>query len=316
MILSVCDVPDVLKVIKIIKLIITIIKIIVPIILIITCMIDYMKATGDGSDVGKVTGKIVKKIIAAVLIFIIPTVVNIIIKVVDPKQTTYLSCFSNATTEKIEALYKENMDKLIAIVEEKKDNASLQTAKLYMTNIKDKTLKKEYNDKLKKLEKEIQTPPITYNGLSPEEFMSKLNSMETPTMEKLKAAAKENGISDDYFVIIVGTTFNEGYYNDPYLYYGWASTMINVPATYESMKGWDPSNSSCTWQGGINFYSPTCVQTGYAHVDSNTKKAIYLALTNRNKKIVGCNGMDYTKDPSYVTIYESKVYNCRIIESK
>ena len=152
MILSVCDVPEVLKVIKIVNLVITIIKILVPIILIITCMIDYMSAVGN-NDIEKTNKRIVRKIIAAIIIFFVPTIINIIFDVVDPNNKTYISCLNNASDNNITSLYKTNMDKYMEEARSKKDNASYQAARNYLSNIKDPELRDKYYKELEEIKK-------------------------------------------------------------------------------------------------------------------------------------------------------------------
>jgi len=135
--------------------------------------------------------------------------------------------------------------------------------------------------------------------------------MSTPTMEQLKTAASSAGISEDYLKIIIGTTYNEGYFNDPYLYYGWASAMLNNHYTIDQMQGWDPTRS-----GEANFYSQTNINKGYSNASADALKSVYLALTERNTKIVECNGMYDTTPSSYNLLYSSTVYNCSIYETK
>ncbi len=103
MILSICDDPDVLSIMRIIILVVNIIKIIVPIILIVTGMISFAKAVVD-SEIEKPLKQLVTKIVASILIFLMPTLVSIVVNIVDTKDT-YYSCIENATKEKIEEGY-------------------------------------------------------------------------------------------------------------------------------------------------------------------------------------------------------------------
>ena len=135
--------------------------------------------------------------------------------------------------------------------------------------------------------------------------------MATPTESQLQSAAAKNGISNDYLVIVVGTTAREGYVNDPYLYYGWASAMLNNQVTIGQMQGWDPYHS-----GEANYYSQTNINNGYNTASDVVLKAVYLALTERNTKIIECNGMYSSTPSSYNCIYASSVYNCSIYEMK
>ena len=152
---------------------------------------------------------------------------------------------------------------------------------------------------------------VNFNGLSPEEFMRRLESMSTPTIEEIERAAELNGLDKEYVEILLGTTFNEGYIDDPYLYYGWSSAMINNPVTYEQMRGWEAAGGS--------YYSQSHIREGYdAAIDQNdtVMKAVYLALTERNEYINECDGMiaPGATPSNYTCIYDSEVYNCRIYE--
>ncbi len=135
--------------------------------------------------------------------------------------------------------------------------------------------------------------------------------MKTPSKSEIEQKASSLGISSDYLKIIIGTTAREGYVNDPYLYYGWASAMINVPVSLEQMQGWDPYHS-----GDANYYSWTNIINGYNSASSDVLQSVYLALTERNTKIVECNGMYSTTPSGYNLLYKSSVYNCSIYEKK
>ena len=136
--------------------------------------------------------------------------------------------------------------------------------------------------------------------------------MSTPTISQLEQAASSNGIDTYYLKIVIGTTEREGYYNDAYLSYGWSSAMINNPVSVQQMQGWDPSHS-----GDANYYSEKNIMNGYNNASSTTLKAVYLALTERNTKIVECNGMYNETPSSYNKIYTSPSYsNISIYEVK
>ena len=151
---------------------------------------------------------------------------------------------------------------------------------------------------------------VNFNGLSPEEFMKRLESMSTPTLEEIERAAELNGLDKEYVKILLGTTFNEGYIDDPYLYYGWCSAITNNQVTYDQMRSWEASGGS--------YYSQEHILEGYnnAQDDDTVMKAVYLALTERNEYINECDGMiSRDSTPSnYNCIYDSEVYNCRIYE--
>ena len=136
-------------------------------------------------------------------------------------------------------------------------------------------------------------------------------SINTPEYEELEKLAAENGVSSEYLKIVIGTTANEGYVNDPYLYYGWASAMINNQVSIEQMQGWDPYHS-----GESNFYSYTNIMNGYRNASDDVLKGVKLAFTDRNPKIIECNGMYNSTPANYNCLYQSSVYNCAIYAYK
>ena len=99
---GVCETPDILRVVYFIKIIINIIKIIIPIVLIIFVTIDCAKGVINEdkkfNDCLKVNSS---KIISAIFIFTIPTIVNIVLEIIDEK-TEYESCWINANSNDIE----------------------------------------------------------------------------------------------------------------------------------------------------------------------------------------------------------------------
>ena len=76
-----CQRRDISKLIKIVQIVIKIIFIGVPITLMISLMIDLMKAVKGDNDLDKVKPLIVKKCVSAVLIFLVPTFVNLILDI-------------------------------------------------------------------------------------------------------------------------------------------------------------------------------------------------------------------------------------------
>lgn len=156
-----------------------------------------------------------------------------------------------------------------------------------------------------------ETVVSTNTGISANDFNKELQSMSTPTREEIIQLAASIGLSKDYVVILIGTTQREGYIKDQYLYYGWASCLLNSKVTIGQMQGWDPYHT-----GDANYYSQKNINDGYNSASSDVLKSVYLALKYRNKKIAECNGMYGNTPSSYNLIYKSSVYNCSIYESK
>lgn len=91
---------DALVIFNVVGNILTIIKIAVPILLIIMGSLDLMKAVmaGKEDEIKKSQGTFVKRAIAAVLVFFIPTIVGLIMSVIDQDKTSCLTCVLDTST--------------------------------------------------------------------------------------------------------------------------------------------------------------------------------------------------------------------------
>ena len=155
MIMALCNVPEIMKVMKIVNTIITIIKISVPIILIVTGMITFVKAITDDKDgLGEALKIFTKKAIAAVLIFLVPAFINIIVNAIDP-DNQYMACFNYVGS--VEDLYIQKIEELIEDATKNKNRSSIDKARLYLSNIKDESLKKQYEEILDQLESSLES---------------------------------------------------------------------------------------------------------------------------------------------------------------
>ena len=152
-ILSVCKDPDILSVMIIVKVIIQIIRISVPIILIVSAMLDYMKATKENDELAKTSKLIVRKVVAALLVFLIPTFVNLIGNLFN--NNYYKDCIANATQESIDtARYeqaKQKVDKAYESLSESEYNLAMN----YVIKIKNDSLKNELENRLKEIKNYI-----------------------------------------------------------------------------------------------------------------------------------------------------------------
>ena len=155
MIMSICDVPDALKVIRIIKTVITIIKIVVPILLIVSIMVDLMGNVSSSNVLDGIGKSITRKIVAAILIFMIPSFVNLIISTIDGS-VEYKTCFEYATTENIQAKYEQHMSSLMATIRKNPTMENYSSAKSYLRNISDNSLKDKYSNELETLKEQIE----------------------------------------------------------------------------------------------------------------------------------------------------------------
>ena len=225
--------------------------------------------------------KINNAVLALLVLFVVPVTWNVLMGILG-ENTTLSSCWNNATPSFSHTYIEDERER---------------------TNVFDTG---EYENGKKQ-----ETTTSSNSNASPDNYKNKLANMQTPTKQQIEEKAKSLGMTSEYAVIIIGTTQREGYVNDPYLYYGWASAMINNRVSLSQMQGWDPYNS-----GDANYYSWTNIQNGYNNVSSDVLKSVYLALTERNTKIVECNGMYKTTPSGYNLLYKSSVYNCSIYETK
>lgn len=87
---------------------VTIVKIAVPILLIVMGSIDFMKAVmaGKEDEIKKSQGTFVKRAIAAVIVFFVPTVVGVMLSLLEQdsiKNNNCFICVTNPSGEKCEA---------------------------------------------------------------------------------------------------------------------------------------------------------------------------------------------------------------------
>lgn len=323
-ILSICDKSYMVQLLVLVKLFFKLACYIIPPVVIIITTIDFFKSMTSGKEEDlKANGKgMVHRIIAGLVVMFIPTIISFAFNnLIDGQSVDFLVCMESATQEKVEQLKQKEAaeEEAKQRQQEAEDDRELRAA--YEADQKNRDKNKQTFEEWKKERQangnengsgnESGNIVVTTSGVNPADFKNKLASMSTPTLEQITSAAAKSGVSAEYVKIVLGTTFNEGYYNDPYLYYGWASAMINVPATIEQMQGWDPGHS-----GEANFYSWTNINKGVNSATPDVLKAVYLAFTERNTKIVECNGM-YNQTPAqYNLIYSSSVYNCSVYERK
>ena len=302
-----CNTSRIVRVLLTIKIIFNIIWIVLPIIIIIGSIISLSKVvvSGNQDEIKNNIMILVKKFVACVIILALPTFINYIFtSLVDSGEESLLTCYNSASAERVREL--ETAEKL---EEERNREKERQEANELID--KKKEAEAEKNKYLNQYRQSQSSVTVNTAGLSSSQFKSKLSSMKTPTISELQNAASKNGISAEYLRTVIGTTQREGYVNDPYLYYGWASAMFNNNYSISQMQGWDPYHS-----GDANYYSQANITSGYNNASDTVLKSVYLALTERNTRIVECDGMYQTTPSSYNCIYASTVYNCSIYEKK
>ena len=156
MILSICDNPDVLRVVRVVKIVINILKIVVPITLLLSLMIDYMKAITDKDDdlLKKVNKLAVSRCIAAALIFLIPTFVNLVINAASAS-IDYQSCLRNANTATINALEEQNARYWVDIARKEITDSSYGRAVGEVNRLKDPNTRAKFEEELKAIKEKL-----------------------------------------------------------------------------------------------------------------------------------------------------------------
>ena len=119
----------------------------------------------------------------------------------------------------------------------------------------------------------------------------------------IQYASENYGVSEAWTMWLIGTTYNEDYFNDRYLQYAWACEILNC------YTAWSVEDLDCIWG---SYYSISHAFSGYYICDEETLEMVWLAMTDRDPRIVEVDGMiDYPPD-SYYLIYDSDVYNCQV----
>ena len=106
---NICESYSFLSVIVLVKYIIGLIQLIIPILLIFFISFDFIKAivTNDEKLRAKAISTSGKRIFYAVLFFVVPTILSLLIGVLDnstDSKNAFLSCYNNASMEKVESL--------------------------------------------------------------------------------------------------------------------------------------------------------------------------------------------------------------------
>ncbi len=316
-ILSICDKSYIVQLLLIVKIFFKLACYIIPAVIIIITTIYFFKSLKSGKEEDlKANGKgMVHRIIAGLVVLFLPTIISFVFNhLIDGQNIDFIACMESASKEKVDSLKAKEAaeEEAEKKSQEKEDEILLRENYENDQNKKAKQKILFEEEQKRREERNNNTQPITGNiGVEGNDYKSKLSNMTTPTINEIQNAANSIGISNDYLIIVIGTTQREGYTNDPYLYYGWASAMINNKVSLEQMQGWDPYHS-----GEDNYYSKKNIQNGYNSASAEVLKSVYLALTERNNKIVECNGM-YSETPSsYNLLYSSQLYNCSIYEKK
>ena len=119
----------------------------------------------------------------------------------------------------------------------------------------------------------------------------------------IQYAAEIYGVSEGWVMWLIGTTYNEDYFDDRYLQYAWACEILNC------YTDWSVYDLDCIWG---SYYSIEHAFSGYYICDEETLEMVWEAMTDRDERIVEVDGMIRWYVPGYYLIYDSEIYNCQV----
>ena len=314
---NVCKDYNFLHAIYIVKNFITVAKVAVPLILIILVIIDVARAmikTDETPSVVKIGGK---RLLIALLVFLVPTLIDMVVELASKDaQSDWIACYNNASNYED---YKKVVDEQ-KVTEEESYFAKLR--ELISNQILESKKRAEETKKtdVARDTEFISAQEIAADGSNYVQIADKIN---TPTMEQLEQAATKNDIGSESLKVILATTYNEGYSDDPYLSYGWACAMIYNKDTYTvdymsshwgsfySWNGVGGAGNGVNGKGGITPSYNYMVENQSNSIVVSAMKAVYLALVARNTSIYSTYG-GKGEMPASDMIYESSIHNCQI----
>lgn len=121
LLVNICNESGYLMVFLILKYAFNIICTLIPLIIIYRCMVPLFKTVTSGKEFTGEIGPMIKSIIAGLIIFFLPTLFNFVFVDLLGESNGLSQCFSNANVETINALKKEEENKVKQELEDKKD---------------------------------------------------------------------------------------------------------------------------------------------------------------------------------------------------
>lgn len=223
-----CTNSGVLTVFSIIKTLLSIIRFVIPIILVVVTSIDIFKNLIDpnSKDGLKVIGT---RIIASIIIFFIPTVVNLIVKIVnvglndnDDRSYNATDCWLN--TDKID--YYKSQEKL-ALEKKKKEEEKKRLEEEKRQEEKNNTGIKDAN---------VYVHGILYDGTSSDKYYSDYDSSITPgnTYKSVNITFDRVDSTNEVYVCYknVNTNYDRTCSNGDYYKDTFSLSNFNVGETY------------------------------------------------------------------------------------
>lgn len=162
---NICETYSFLSVVVLVKYFIAIVQIAVPIILILYISFDLIRALVANDD--KLMKKAIttsgKRLFYAVLLFVVPSIINLIIGILDTatnSQNTFLSCYNNATMEKVESLKLQEQN--LKEIENKKIEEARESRRIEREN--NQKIREEAEKKNKEKTPSSSTDPNLCSG--------------------------------------------------------------------------------------------------------------------------------------------------------
>lgn len=147
-----CNNPEVLKVIMYIKIILKIVFWLLPILLLLMMGIDIFKGViaSDENSMNINSKNVIKRVIYCVVIFFVPTIVSLVISMVDESletENSFLTCLTDASSEKIDQKTLEYATSKLNEALVSNSLSDIETALSYLDGIKDNEIKSELEQK-------------------------------------------------------------------------------------------------------------------------------------------------------------------------
>ena len=162
---NICETYSFLSVVVLVKYFIAIVQIAVPIILILYISFDLIRALVANDD--KLMKKAIttsgKRLFYAFLLFVVPSIINLIIGILDTatnSQNTFLSCYNNATMEKVESLKLQEQN--LKEIENKKIEEARESRRIEREN--NQKIREEAEKKNKEKTPSSSTDPNLCSG--------------------------------------------------------------------------------------------------------------------------------------------------------
>ena len=155
-----CNNPEILRVIMFIITIIKVVFYLIPIGLILMMAFDFFKniIAGKDSEMSKNTMLSVKRIVFCAVLFLVPSVVSLVIDVVDSALGTdnnYLSCVTNANSDTIVQKQTEYAESLLDEALLSNSYSKIDDALVYINKLTDESLKAKLTDEAEKAKSAI-----------------------------------------------------------------------------------------------------------------------------------------------------------------